>query len=494
MDEILTFGTIVLVVAAALALALLALKLTERFPIPGPALFLVAAAAASDIFPELGDRLSIQTAERIGVVALILILFDGGMNVGWRRFRSSAFPIASLGIIGTFATAAVVAVCAHYLFDFSWTTAGLVGAALAPTDPAVMFSIFGNREVGGRSGTILEGESGANDPVGIALMIGVLEYATNDHASFWNAFGDFALAMVVGGLVGVASGMALIPIMRRFSLPSEGLYPLRTLAAALVIYGLATLGHGSGFLAVFVAGLLVGDVRAPYKAEVERFHKSLASLGEIVVFVVLGLTISLSEVGKTSVWLDGLLLALLLAFLARPLVVGALLVPVRLRLGERLFVLWGGLKGAVPILLGTLAILEAAPGATRVYGIIFVVVLFSVVVQGSSMPLVAARLGVPMRVVEQEPWDVSIRLRREPRGVRRYVVAEGARAAGDTIRELPLGEHAWISMIVRDGEPYPPRGSTVLEPGDEVLVLAERVDDGALRRLFQQSRRRAAQP
>jgi len=486
--EILAFGTVVLVIGAALSLALVALKLTERFPIPGPALFLVAAAVASDIFPELGKHLSIRTAERIGVVALILILFDGGMNVGWRRFRSSAFPIASLGIVGTFATAAVIALPAHFLFDFSWPMAGVVGAALAPTDPAVMFSILGNREVGGRSGTILEGESGANDPVAIALMIGVLEYATHSHASFWHAFGNFALAMGVGGAVGVACALALIPVMRRSSLPSEGLYPLRTLAAAVVIYSVATVGHGSGFLAVFVAGLIIGDIRAPYKTEVERFHKSLASLGEITVFVVLGLTIELSGVGKASVWLDGLLIALLLAFVVRPLVVGALLVPARLRFREGLFIGWGGLKGAVPILLGTLVLLEAAPSATRVYGIIFVVVIFSVVVQGSSMPFLAARLRIPMRVVEQEPWDVSIRLRTEPRHVRRYVIAEGARALGETIRELPLGEKAWISLVIREGEPLQPRGSTVLEPGDEVLVLAGSADDRPLRRLFEVSR------
>ena len=489
-DEILAFGTVVLVVAGGLAAALLALKLTERFPVPGPALLLVVAAAASDLFPELGRHLSIRNAERIGVVALILILFDGGMNVGWRRFRSSAFPIASLGIAGTFATAAAIALPAHYFFDFDWTTAWIVGAALAPTDPAVMFSILGNREVRGRSGTILEGESGANDPVGIALMIGVLAYATTDHASFWSAFWDFVLAMGVGGAIGVASGLALIPIMQRFLLPTEGLYPLRTLAAALVVYGVATLGHGSGFLAVFIAGLVIGDVRAPYKAEIERFHKSLASLGEIVVFVVLGLTVSLGEVGKTSVWLDGLLLALILAVVARPLVVGALLVPVRLRLGERMFVFWGGLKGAVPILLGTLAILEGASGATRVYGIIFVVVLFSVVVQGSSMPLVASRLGVPIRVVEQEPWALSVRLRTEPHHVRRYVVAARSRAVGGMIRDLPLGERAWISLIVRDGEPKPPRGSWVLQAGDEVLVLADSKDARALKRLFEEARPR----
>jgi len=491
-DEILSFGTVVLVVALAFALALLVIKLSDRFPIPNPALFLIAAAVISDLFPGVSDHLSIRSAERIGVVALIVILFDGGMDVGWRRFRRAGLPIASLGVVGTFATAALMAVAARYLFDFSWTTAGIIGAALAPTDPAVMFSVLGNREVRGRSATILEGESGANDPVGIALMIAVLDYATSSHASAWAGVGDFALSMVVGLAIGAAGAGLLIPAMRRFTLPSEGLYPLRTLAAALVIYAVATVAHGSGFLAVFVAGLLIGNVRAPYKGEIESFHKSLASLGEIVVFTVLGLTISLANVGHHSVWLHGLLIAVILTFVARPLVVGTLLLPVRLRIGEKLFICWGGLKGAVPILLGTLVLLQGVDGASRVYGIVFVVVLFSVVVQGSSMPFLARPLGVRMRRIEPEPWRVSVRVRSEPRDVRRYVVASGSRAAGRPIRELQLGERAWISMLIRDGAAKPPRGSTVLEPGDELVMLAEVEDERALRRLFE-GRRQSTQ-
>ncbi len=327
-----------------------------------------------------------------------MILFDGGMNVGWPRFRVAALPITVLGVLGTFGTAGVVALAAHWFFDFGWTTAGILGAALAPTDPAVMFSVLGKREVAGRTGTILEGESGANDPVGIALMIGMLDFATHEGASFWTVVREFAVEMSVGLAIGVAGAALLLPLMRRVSLPSEALYPIRTLAVAGVVYGVASIAHGSGFLAVFVAGLLVGAAAAPYKAEIERFHTSLASLAEIVVFVALGLTIDLGSLDARDVWLDGALLALILALVARPLVAGVLLTPIRLRPSERLFVLWGGLKGAVPILLAAFAVIAKVDGAERIYGIVFVVVLCSVVVQGTSIPLVADRLGVPMRV------------------------------------------------------------------------------------------------
>lgn len=401
MAEVADFGLIVLVVSVAYTAALATSKLTERFPVPGPALFLIAAAIGSDLFPGLADSISIQSVERIAVVALIVILFDGGMRIGWRRFRAAAVPIAALGVLGTFGTAAAMAVAAHYLFDFRWTTAWILGAALAPTDPAVMFSVLGNREIGGRTGTILEGESGANDPVAIALMIGILEFATHEGASVWTIVWDFAIQMVVGLVVGVAGAVLLVELMRRVSLPARGLYPIRTLAAAGAIYGIASVAHGSGFLAVFVAGLLVGNSRAPHKSDIERFHVSLANLAEISVFIALGVTIDITALRAGGLWSDGLLLALILVFVARPLVAGPLLMPARLRARERLFIVWGGLRGAVPIMLAAFAVLEQVDGAERIYAIVFVVVAFSVVVQGTSIPFVARRLGVRMRRVER---------------------------------------------------------------------------------------------
>jgi cell volume regulation protein A len=469
-SELTDFGLIVLLVAGAFSLALAAHKATELFPVPAPALFLVIAATASDIWPGLA-RLSTVDVERIAVVALVAILFDGGMHVGWRRFREAAVPITTLGVLGTFATAGVIALAAHWLFDFGWTTAGILGAAIAPTDPAVMFSVLGKREIGGRTGTILEGESGANDPVGIALMIGMLDFATHEGASFWTVVREFAVEMSVGLAIGLAGAVVLLPLMRRARLPSEALYPILTLAFAGVIYGAASVAHGSGFLAVFVAGLLVGGARAPYKGEIERFHTSLASIAEIVVFVALGLTIDLGSLDGRQVWLDGVLLALILAFVARPLAAGPLLLPMKLRRGERLFVVWGGLKGAVPILLAAFAVIANVDGATRIYGIVFVVVLFSVVVQGTSIPFVAEHLGVPMRVAE-------------PRGRTLFEVGADSYAEGRSVRDLPLAERTWIDSVRREGTELTVHGSTVLRPGDELTVITDMDELEALREVF----------
>lgn len=484
MTEATTFGLIVLVTAVAATLAVLSNRISARTRIPAPAIFLLAAAVASDLRPELGG-LSITVVERIVTVALAVILFDGGMHIGRREFGTVAGATAWIGVVGTFATAGGVAAAAHLVFDLDWRESLLIGTALSPTDPAVVFSVLGTRRVSGRSGTLLAGESGANDPVGIALMVALLSAAD---AGGGRAAGEVAVVfveqMAIGGAVGLFGAWALLQFMRRVPLPSEGLYPPRVLAGAMIIYGAATVAHGSGFLAVFVAGIALGDERAPYKVEIERFHSSLASLAEIVAFVVLGLTVRLESLADRNTWLLGLVLAVLLALVVRPVLVGALLAPVRLTRGERVFVSWSGLKGAVPVLLGTFVLSAHAPDAERVYGVIFVVVAFSVIVQGGTLPAVARWCRIPMHQVEPEPWAVGVRLRHEPEGLRRYVLAPRAPADGRTIGDLDLSESSWVLLVIRSGQLLPTAGSTRLRAGDEVLLLTDPQRPGEAARLF----------
>ena len=394
MHDLTSFGLDVLLVATALSAALLASKLSARIAVPSAALFLVAAALASDVAPSLAP--STTTVERIGTIALIVILFDGGSSIGLRRFRTVAVPVAATGVVGTFATAGLIALFSHWALDLGWTTSGLLGAAIAPTDPAVMFSVLGEREIGGTVQPLLEGESGANDPVGIALMIGMIELATKHDATFWVVVETFALQMGIGLAFGIVGGLAERALLQRLALPSSGLHTVRTLALAGLVYGAATIAHGSGFLAVFVAGLLIGDLDVPFKTEIESFQDGLATLAEIAVFVALGLTVSLGGLSGTH-WAEGIALAGFTALVARPLSLGPLLAPTSLRRGEVVFVMWGGLKGAVPILLAAFAVTRHVPDAHRLYDIVFVVVLASVVVQGSSLSWAARRLGVTPR-------------------------------------------------------------------------------------------------
>jgi cell volume regulation protein A len=483
MGGIESFGLAVLLASLAGVAAVLSSRASERLSVPAPAFFLIAAALASDIWPQLGG-LSYTTVEQVVTIALAVILFDGGMRMGWRRFRSAAAASVWIGVAGTLVTAGAVAAAAHYLFSFGWHAALLIGTALAPTDPAVVFSVLGRREVTGRSGVLLEGESGANDPVGIALLVALLAATGSGGIAAGHVAAEFVIQMVVGAVAGVVGGRLLLVFMRRVPLPGEGLYTLRVLAGALAIYGLATVAHGSGFLAVFVAGILIGDERAPYKGEIEHFHSALASLAEVVAFVMLGLTIRLYALPRGGAWLIGLSLAALLAFAIRPILVGLLLWPVRLRAGERLFVLWAGLKGAVPILLGAFIVQARVSDAPRIYEIIFAVVTFSVIVQGGTVPMLARWMKVPLRTIEPEPWSLSIRFQEEPEDLHRFRIAPGAPAAGTAIGDLTLPEAAWISFIIRNGRLVPAHAGTVLLAEDEVLVLSGESDQADLRELF----------
>ncbi len=382
MTEIHDFALIVLVVTGGLSLAVIGTRFSDRIPVPAPVLLLVAAALVSDLIPELEDALAIRDVERIAVVALVVVLFNGGLDIGWRRLRASAGAVLSLGILGTFVTAAVIAVAAHALLGFSWTLAGVLGAALAPTDPAVMFSVLGGRALKGRSGTILEGEAGFNDPAGIALMLGMIELATHADASFTVVITEFAKEMAIGGVLGVA-GARLI----RAAHPAGALVAL---LLAGVLYGVTGIIGGSGFLAVFVAGLLIGDEE--HLTE-RTAYASVAGASEVLVFVALGLTVGITDLPATT-WRDGAVLALVIAVVARPAAVVLTLARTRLDLNERLFIAWSGLKGAVPILLAAFAILGGVADAGRLYGIVFVVVAISVAVQGTLVPAVASRLDV----------------------------------------------------------------------------------------------------
>src|SRR5262249_41429050 len=270
---------------------------------------------------------------------------------GWAVVRGAVVP------------GAAAAAAAPFVAGLAWRLALLLGRAVAATAPAVVFSVFGRREIAGRTGVLLEGESGANDPVGIALLAALLAAHGSAASVAWHVVAEFALQMAVGTAVGVLGGILLLAFMRRVPPPGGGLAGPRVLVGVLCIFGLAVVARGSGFLAVFVAGILIGDEPAPYKREIERFHTSLASLAEIVAFGMLGLTLRLSALGHANAWAEGLAIAALLAFVIRPVLVGLVSLPVRLSVRERVFFLWTGLKGAVPILLGMTIVESGTAGA-----------------------------------------------------------------------------------------------------------------------------------
>jgi cell volume regulation protein A len=394
--DIESFARLLLVAALVGLGALLSFWVTRKIRLPAAALMLVAAAIAVEAVPSVHTPPA-HPVERIVTVALVFILFEGGMGIGVPRFRSAARPIAVVGVLGTFVTTVGAAAFLHVVVQLDWYSAALVATAVAPTDPAVVFSVLGQQELEGSSGTVLEGESGANDPVGIALMASLLSAGGVSGGAVGHVVGEFALQMAVGLAVGLLGGVALRRFIELVPLPDRGLQPMRTIAFVLLVFAVATVLHGSGFLAVFVAGVLTSQVRTPYRRELEHVHAGLASLGEVVAFVVLGLTVQLSTLGRADVWAPGLALAVVLVLVIRPVALAPLLLRSGLRRNERLFVLLGGLKGAVPLLLGLLLLGADVHRPDRLYGIVVVVVLFSVAVQGTLMPTLMRRLRIRTR-------------------------------------------------------------------------------------------------
>lgn len=386
-------GRLLLLIGLVGSAAVLSNRITAATRIPAAVLLLVAAAVGGKLVPSLHAPTT-SLVHPLVTVALVFILFSGGMDIGWSRFRPAALPIALVGVLGTVLTTGGAALLLRYGVGLGWYPSLLVATAVAPTDPAVVFSVLGGRGLRGRSAIILAGESGANDPVGIALMASLLTAGGLSGSAFARIGAEFALQMMVGAAVGVLGGIALRRFVERVRLPDSGLYPLRTLAAALALFGVASLAHGSGFLAVLIAGLLVGEARMPFQREVTHFHTALAGLGEIVAFVALGLTVDVDILRRADVWVPGLALAVALAVLIRPLLIAPLLARSGLARHEKAFVLFAGLKGAVPILLGSYLLTAPVPHRDRLYGIVVVVVLFSVLVQGSLVPTVARRLGL----------------------------------------------------------------------------------------------------
>ena len=382
----------VAVVSGGVLAALVFRRVAERVRIPAPVVFLLAAAVASDLYKPLGNALSPTDVSWIASGALIVILFDGGVSLGWSRVRPRVGAVVTLGFGATLITAGLMAVAGHALFGFGWATSAVLGVALAPTDPAVVFSVIGEGRLAERPKTILEAESGANDPIAIALMIGVL--AAIDGGSWLpTVTTTLARQLGIGMLVGLAGAWLTHKPLKHLTEPRESLQPIVALSAAGLIFGTATALHGSGFLAVFVAGLLLGDADTTVGEDVRAFHSELAGLAEVVVFVSLGLTVHLAAVGVSGV-LQGLALTIVLLVLARPPAAMVLLTPFRVPHGERVFLAWAGMRGAVPILLASLALANGVQDARQIYGLVFVVVAASVFIQGVTLPVAASALGV----------------------------------------------------------------------------------------------------
>ncbi|MCW2950629.1 MAG: potassium/proton antiporter [Thermoleophilia bacterium] len=341
---------------------------------------------------QLRQAATFDRVANLGSVALVLILFEGGAaNGGFRRMRAHLRPILLLGLPGTVATAGLLAALCFYVVGLDAQTSVLLGVALAPTDPAAVFSVLGTQRLAGGADAIHEGESGANDPVGISLMLGAIAWY-QVHESMGAVLGHVALQLLAGAAIGAAAGAAVVATSRRMTAIRGSAQLLLLAVVVFVTYVVAVRIGGSGFLAVFVLGLLVGSTPAAFRVPSERGFAAASAAAELAMFVALGLTADIASLGRNA-WV-GLAVFAMLTLAVRPAVVAAATYRSPHEMRARAFIAWGGLKGAVPMLLATLAATHGIESAQRLYSVVFVAVAASIAIQGATLPVFARRLGL----------------------------------------------------------------------------------------------------
>jgi cell volume regulation protein A len=383
---------LILVSGALLAGGLLASLVAVRLRVPGLVLFLgVGMLVGSDALGWI-DFADYELARRIGIIALALILFEGGLTAGVKELRPVLGPAIGLATVGTLGTALIVGLIAAALFDFSTLEGLLLGAVVASTDGAAIFALLRGSRMRPRLARTLEAEAGLNDPLAVLLVLGFIDWIQKPGYGVLDMIGLFGRELGIGLGIGVAVGVVAVAVLRRLRLESAGLYPVASLATAALAYGGAASLHGSGFLAVYLAGVALGSTEMPAKEAVTAFHDGLAWVAQLSMFLVLGLLSFPSQLGPVA--FKGFVLTLVLMFVARPVAAWLATAPARFTARERAVLGWAGLRGAVPVVLATFPVTAGVARSHELFNIVFFAVVLSTLVQGTTFEPLARRLGV----------------------------------------------------------------------------------------------------
>ncbi len=472
---ILATETILIGASLLLLASIFASKLSDRFGIPTLVLFLLVGMLAGSDGPGGIYFDDPSLAQLVGIVALALILFSGGLDTDWHSIQPVLKHGLALSTLGVLITALAAGVFVKVLLGFSWLESLLVGAIVSSTDAAAVFGILRSKGLSlkGNVKPLLELESGSNDPMAIFMTLGLIQLLAQPTMPLANLVMFFGLQAVVGIVCGYVVARTALLLINRLKLGYEGLYPVLTLSLVLFTYGFTTVASGNGFLAVYLAGILMGKHDFIHKRSLLRFHDGLAWLMQIAMFLTLGLLVFPSRL--PAIIGPGLLVAIFLMLVARPLSVFLTLLPGKLEWQEKTFLSWVGLRGAVPIILATFPLQAQAAHADYIFNVVFFVVLTSALLQGASVPLAAKWLhldapAAPKRMYPLEYTPVN-GLKSE---LKELDIPCGSPVAGKAIVELGWPMDILILLIARGDEFILPNGGTVVHAGDTLLVLAEK--------------------
>ncbi|MFG7349468.1 potassium/proton antiporter [Shewanella oncorhynchi] len=463
---------IILLAAILIILGILSSKLSARLGLPVLVLFLMVGMLAGEDGPGGIVFDNAQIAHALGSLALAIILFDGGLQTPVASIKQVWKPASVLATLGVLVTAMITGAAAAYILDVSLLYGLLIGAIVGSTDAAAVFSLLRNAgiHINPRLKATLEIESATNDPMAIFLTVGLLEVMVKGLEPGTGLLMLFIQQMGIGSAVGLAAGWLSVRIINRIHLTTSGLYPVMVAAFGLLSFGVAANLGGSGFLAIFIAGVVIGNSRFVFQRSTFLFHDGLAWLGQIVMFVFLGLLINPSSL--LDVWQEGLMIAIVLTLIARPLSVIPVLKIFGFNAREITLVSWVGLRGSVPIILAIYPLIYGLPGASLIFSVVFFVVLISATIQGSTLPWVARALGL----TEPPPATPAATLEITALGdvdadIVEYQLGDTSRASGRRLSQMALPDGTVVAMITRGNNVIPPRGSTFLYAGDHLFIV-----------------------
>lgn len=466
----------ILLAATFLIVGVLTTKFSSRLGVPSLVLFImVGIIMGSDVLGIIYFD-NAQLAQMIGILALVIILFEGGIQTNWKSVKPVIVPSLSLATIGVLLTSGIVAVAAKFILDIGWLESILFGAIVGSTDAAAVFTVLKGQNIKPRIASTLEAESGSNDPMAVLLTISTIELIMNPEASILGMVGLFFIQITVGTLLGLLFGKLAVFALNRINLDSSGLYPVFATAFALLTYGFTAFLSGSGLLAVYIAAIIIGNAESiVYKHSIFRFSEGFAWMMQILMFVILGLLVFPSHLFTWDILSKGLIMSFVLMLIARPIAVYLSTIKMGFSKNEIVFLSWAGLKGAVPIVLATYPLLANVEGSSLIFNVVFFVVLTSCLIHGSTITALAKKLGLtgPKKTTPMHSLEL-VSLGKADAEMLEYEIEDDAAIVGKTLLEIPFPEGALVNAIIRNEQLITPTGNTIIEKGDFLYILSSR--------------------
>ncbi|MBO1336481.1 potassium/proton antiporter [Streptomyces sp. VRA16 Mangrove soil] len=471
---------LLLVSALVLLIAVAAVRVSSRSGLPSLLLYLgIGIAMGQDGIGNVSFS-NAELTQVIGYAALVVILAEGGLGTKWKEIRPALPAAAALSLVGVAVSVGVTAAGAHYLVGLDWRPSLIIGAVVSSTDAAAVFSVLRKVPLPARVTGVLEAESGFNDAPVVILVVAFSASGPVEH--WYVLIGEIALELAIGAAIGLAVGWLGSYGLRHVALPASGLYPIAVMAIATVAYAAGAMAHGSGFLAVYLAAMVMGNAKLPHWPATRGFAEGLGWIAQIGMFVLLGLLVTPHALADDIV--PALIIGLVLTMVARPLEVFVSLLPFRMRWQEEVLMSWAGLRGAVPIILATIPMVTGVADSQRIFNIVFVLVVVYTLIQGPTLPWLARKLELGDSSEAADLGIESAPLERLRGHLLSVAIPKGSRMHGVEVGELRLPKGASVTLVVRDGQSFVPGPTTVLRRGDELLVVAtDPVRDAAEARL-----------